>query len=345
MKLLPHRIPTLCWLLALTLATSMLASLCAGRFPITLARVVEILAGAVRGRSAASGPWSEAEWTLLLDVRLPRIILVVLCGMALALSGAVLQGVFRNPLIGPEIAGVTAGASFGGVSGILMALPIVGIIGTAFVGGATALLVVFGIARLSGSAEALSLVLAGVVTGAFFAALVGLAQYTADPDRELPGIVYWLLGSFVAADWLKAALMSALLLVGGTILIGLRWRINVLSLGDLEARSLGVNVSALRWSCVALVALLVAGQVSVSGGIAWIGLVVPHIARMMVGPDHRTLLPVSALVGGSLLLLMDDLARTLTGGEIPIGLLTALVGTPLFAWILRQRRLGGWSGR
>jgi iron complex transport system permease protein len=323
----------------------MLASLGVGRLPITLSRVLEILVGGVRGGSAASGPWSGAEWFVLLDVRLPRVILVVLCGMALALSGAVLQGVFRNPLIGPEIVGVTAGASFGGVGGILMALPMVGVIGTALVGGVAALLIAFGIARLSGTSAALSLVLAGVVTGAFFAALVGLAQYTADPDRQLPSIVYWLLGSFAAANWLKAALMSALLLVGGTVLIGLRWRINVLSLGDLEARSLGVNVTALRWFCVALVALLVAGQVSVSGGIAWIGLVVPHMARMMVGPDHRTLLPASALVGGALLLLMDDLARSLISSEIPIGLLTALVGTPLFAWILRQRRLGGWSGR
>lgn len=331
-------------LLVALLAACTVFSLGIGRYPLDMGTVARILFAMATGTGDAdSGPWTPTQWVVIDVVRLPRVVLVTLSGMGLALCGAVLQGLFRNPLVGPEVAGVTAGASFGGVAAILYSLPIMAVVGCAFVGGVAALAIAYGVARLAGGASVLSLVLAGVIVGAFFHSLVGMAQYVADPEIKLPSIVFWLLGSFVGADWRKVLIMAVAFGGAGTLLLGLRWRLNLLSLGELDARTLGVRVELLRWLLVALVAVVVAAQVSVSGGVGWVGLVIPHFARMLVGPDHRILLPTSALMGGLYLLLMDDAARTLTAQEIPIGLLTAMVGTPIFAYVFWKSRAGGWS--
>jgi iron complex transport system permease protein len=322
-----------------------IASLGIGRYIVAPATVVRILAAmaARLSTATAAGAWTDAQWAIVEFVRLPRVMLSILCGAGLALSGAALQGLFRNPLVGPEVAGVSHGAAFGGVVAIVLAFGQAGIVGCAFAGGLSALVLTFLLSRIGGTHSILSMVLAGIIVGAFFSATVGVAQYLADPETQLPTIVYWLLGSFANADMTKVRTVAAPLALAGGALMLLRWRLNLLSLGEADAQVLGVNVTALRWSVAALVAVIVAAQVSVSGGVNWIGLVIPHFARMLVGANHRTLLPTSALLGGIYLLAMDDIARTAIAQEIPIGLLTALFGTPVFAIVFWKLQNKGWA--
>jgi len=325
----------LCMLLCLSVV-----ALTIGRYPIPISEVLAIVFSTPPNASHLS---SDAPWVIVEIVRLPRVLLVVLSGMGLALAGASMQGVFRNPLVGPEIVGVSSGASFGGVLAIILGWTSWGIVVMAFGFGASALIVAFVLAKFSGKAGMLGIVLSGVIISSFFGALVGVAQYFADPQTKLPSIIYWLMGSFAEATYEKVSIMSLVMLFAGGILIALRWRINLLSLGESDAASLGINVHFLRWGIVALVSLIVAAQVSVSGGVGWVGLVIPHFARMLTGAEHTRLLPVSALMGGIYLLLMDTLARTLTPQEIPIGLLTALIGTPIFAVVFWKMQGKGWS--
>lgn len=326
--------------LALLLFAVFLVSLTVGRYPVGAWEALSIVTTTPPG---TVGGYDDTPWIVVEIVRLPRVLLVVLCGMGLALAGAAMQGVFRNPLVGPEVVGVSQGAAFGGVLAIVLGWSAWALVGTAFLFGFGALVLAFLLARFSGRTSILGLVLAGVIIGAFFGALLGVVTYVADPETKLPGIVYWLMGSFAGATYDKVAMVALVTLVAGGMLAGLRWRINLLSLGETDAASLGINVELLRWGIVALVALIVAAQVSVSGGVGWIGLIVPHFARMLVGADHTRLLPASALMGGIYLLLMDDLSRSLMAQEIPIGLLTALVGTPVFAVLFYKMQGRGWN--
>jgi len=328
-------------LLFAALILLMLFSLMLGRYPVPFLDVARIVFTTFPIN--AKGDYTNAPWVVVEIVRMPRILLTALCGMGLALSGAAMQGVFRNPLVGPEIAGVTSGASLGGVVAIMLSWPSLGVTGLAFGSGLLALAAAFSLAKLAGRASTLGLVLSGVIVGGFCGALVGLVQTLADPMVKLPSIVYWLLGSFAGATYEKVALVAGVTLVAGTLLLGLRWRINLLSLGETDAQALGVNVELLRWGLMSLVALLVAVQVSVSGGVGWVGLIVPHLARMLVGPDHSRLLPAAAFLGGIYLLGMDDIARSLTEQEIPIGLLTSVVGTPIFALLFWKTQSKGWA--
>jgi iron complex transport system permease protein len=264
-----------------------LFSLTLGRYPVPFLDVARIVFTTFPIN--AKGDYTKAPWVVVEIVRMPRILLVTLCGMGLALSGAAMQGVFRNPLVGPEIAGVSSGAALGGVLAIMLSWSALGIVGLAFGFGLLALVIAFGLARLAGRASALALVLSGVIVGGFCAALIGLMQTLADPMVKLPSIVYWLLGSFAGATYEKVALIAGVTLFAGTLLLALRWRINLLSLGEVDAQALGINVNLLRWGLIGLVALLVAAQVSVSGGVSWVGLIVPHLARMLIGPEHTKL--------------------------------------------------------
>lgn len=316
-------------------------SITMGRYPLSVFDIVRILFST--SPLNATSEYSNTNWVVVELVRLPRILLVALCGMGLGLSGTAMQGVFRNPLVGPEIVGVSAGASFGGALAIMLSFSSAGMITMAFAFGLLALVIAFGLARLSKRTSALALVLSGVIVGAFFSALVGLMQYLADPQTRLPSIVYWLLGSFVGATYTKVMLVSGIMFFAGTLLMMLRWRINLLSLGETDAKALGINIEMLRWVIVTLVALIVAAQVSVSGGIHWVGLIIPHLARMLVGPEHSKLFPAAALLGGIYLLAMDDLARSIGNQEIPIGLLTAVIGAPVFAILLWKMKVKGWN--
>ncbi len=331
--------------LALTglLPFAMLLSLLIGAYPVRVAHVAQIVGALLLPWPMPAQPgWSETEQVVIQIVRLPRVVLATLAGTGLGLSGAALQGMFRNPLVGPDIIGVSAGAACGGVLAILLAWPGAGVVALAFAGGLLAVALASGLARPGRGSGLLGLILAGVIVSAFFSALLTLAEYVADPQSTLPSIVYWLMGSFAGADGDKVATLATPTLACGGLLLGLRWRLNLLSLGDVDATALGLRTGWLRWAMIALVALIVAAQVSVSGIVGWVGLIVPHLARMLVGPDHRRLLPAAGLIGGLFTLGIDDIARSVAGQELPIGLLTALVGTPVFALLFWRTQGGGW---
>jgi iron complex transport system permease protein len=258
----------------------------------------------------------------------------------MGISGTALQGMLRNPLVSPDILGVTSGAAFGGVLAIALGLPPAALLGLAFAGGLLAISSVFAVATLArGGNNSMMLILAGVFLGAFFLALIGLVEAYGNIFRIVP----WLLGSFVNADWQKVETIALPTLAGAAVLMGLRWRLNLLSLGDLDARSLGIPVGVLRWAVIVLVSLIVAAQVAVSGIIAWVGLVVPHCARMLVGPDHRRLLPTAALLGALFVLGLDDLSRTSVHLHLNVGVLSALAGTPLVCFLLWKSKGKGWG--
>lgn len=267
--------------------------------------------------------------------------MALLAGGSLGLCGATLQGVFHNPLVDPHIIGVTSGSAFGGTLAILLGFDIVSMMGCTFFFGLAALALVYLIATLQGRENTLALILSGIILSGFFAALVSLMQYLADTEETLPNIVFWLLGSFATANWHKVLSMALPVAVAAVILLKLRWRINLLALEDKDARGLGVSVVKLRRGVLVCCAVLVAAQVAVSGSIAWVGLVIPHLARLLVGADHRRLLPTAFWLGGAFMVVVDDLARTLTQAEIPIGIITALLGAPLFTLLLIQSQRRG----
>jgi iron complex transport system permease protein len=323
------------WLL---LVASVIASLMIGRYTVSWADAFYGLQSAVWSAGQDS---PSPEWTVLINVRMPRILIALFCGAGLSLSGAAMQGIFRNPLVGPDIVGVTAGASLGGVLALELGCRYPLVVSCAFVLGLLALCASFGLSRLARTNGSLGPVLSGLVIASFCHALVGVIQMIADPDTKLPTLVYWLLGGFSGASFDKAWLVGSCTLAAGSILIALRWRINLLSLQQTDARALGVQTEQLRWLVVVLVALIVAAQVAVSGGIGWVGVIIPHLARMLVGANHTRLLPVSALLGGIFLLLIDDLARSVSSQEIPVGLLCAILGAPIFAFVFWKSHSSG----
>jgi iron complex transport system permease protein len=276
-------------------------------------------------------------------VRLPRVAAAILIGAALSGAGATYQTLFRNPLVSPDILGVATGAGLGAVLGILMSMSVLGIETLAFAGGvATVLLVYLISSSLRGHDRTLVLVLSGVVIGALAGACISLVKILSDPYDQLPAITFWLLGSLAGVKLADLAVTAPLVLVGVVPLIMERWKIGVLSLGDDEARSLGVDVGRLRAVVIGGATLMTAAVVAISGVIGWIGLMMPHIARMMVGPNFNRLLPASMLLGAAFLLVVDTLARSLARVETPIGILTAVLGAPFFLWLLaRGRRTWG----
>lgn len=315
-------------------------SMALGRYPVQVGHVVEVLVGAVTGQAYPGAP---TEQDVVMLVRLPRVLLGALIGGGLAVSGVALQAAFRNPLVSPQVIGVSSGASFGGALALVLGLGTGYLVGSAFVFGMAALGVVFLVTAGRGGASMLMIVLGGVVTGSFFSALVSLLTFLADPYSTLPAIVFWLLGSLATATFGKVLVAAVPVLLGTAVLVALRWRINVLSLGDEDAAAVGIRPRPVRWTLLSAVALIVAGAVAVSGVIGWVGLVIPHLVRMWVGPDHRVLLPVSFLVGAAFLVTVDTLARTVSATEIPLGVLTALVGAPAFLVLLRQNRDRIWD--
>jgi iron complex transport system permease protein len=269
------------------------------------------------------------------QIRGPRVLAAALVGASLAIAGTAFQGLFRNPLVSPELLGASSGAALGAVIGIYLALGVFAIQAFAFVGGLVAVSAVY----LIGSAirardPVLVLVLTGVVIGALLGAGVGLVKYIADPYNQLPAMTFWLLGSLAAINVSDLVPLFGPVALGTLVLLALRWRMNVMSLPDEEARALGVSTGPLRIAIVAAATLVTSASVAAAGIIGWVGLVVPHIARTLVGPDFARLVPAAALLGGGFLLLIDTLARNVTAIEVPLGVLTALIGTPFFVWLL-----------
>jgi iron complex transport system permease protein len=322
-------------LLLAALGGALLLALAVGPFPLRLADIASAL-GRMLGWS--DGALSPGE-IVFARVRLPRVAAAVLVGAALAGAGTAYQTLFRNPLVSPDILGVSSGAGFGAVLGILLSLPVVGIQGLAFLLGlGTVALVYLIAAALHGHDRTLVLVLSGVVVGALAGACISLVKILADPYDQLPAITFWLLGSLAGVKFADLAIVAPLVIVGLVPLILLRWRIGVLSLGDDEARALGVDVPRLRILVIAAATLMTASVVAISGVIGWIGLMIPHIARMLVGPNFSRLLPAAMLMGASFMLLVDTLARSLARIETPLGILTAVLGAPFFLWLLARGR-------
>jgi len=331
--------PRLLWpALGGTLLIAMLIAISIGRYAVPFDRVVGIL---LANLIPFDGAWTTLEATVVENIRAPRVLMAVLVGAGLAVAGAALQGTFRNPLVGPQIIGVSSGASFGGALAIVFTDSNLALVALAFLFGLGAMVIVYAMSRVAGRSPVMMLVLAGVITSAFFTALVSLLKYVADPEDKLPAIVFWLMGSFAAASYEKLAWLAVPLVGSILILYLMRWHINVLSLGDEEARALGVRVQLLKTLIIICCTLVTATAVSICGIIGWVGLVIPHVGRMIVGPNHRWLLPASLALGAAYLTLIDDLSRTLTAAEVPLGILTALIGAPFFALMLRKTR-GGW---
>ena len=278
------------------------------------------------------------------QVRLPRILAAVIIGSGLAISGSALQGLFRNPLVDPGIIGVTSGAGFGGTLAILLGISGSGLLGIAFTFGMGSIFLVKILATMRGRTSMLTLVLAGVVISAFFAAAISVAKLLADPFQKLPAITYWLMGSIASTNYADVALITLAVLPAASAIYLLRFQINIISLGDDKASALGTPVVMVQWIILVATALISAGIVATSGIIGWVGLVIPHIARAMVGADHQKQLPLCAVLGAIYLLMVDNIARTATTAEIPLGIITALIGVPVFAIVLRRMHAkGGWA--
>lgn len=320
----------------LLLALTFLVSLLVGRFFISPEQVFKILLAGpfeVDGHQAASIVWK---------LRLPRAILSALCGAGLAVAGASFQGIFKNPLVSPDILGVTSGAAFGAALGILLSGVNLTASLLAMAFGMISVFLTWTLAGLRKGGSTLSLVLAGIIISAVFSALTSLIKYVADPYDKLPAITYWLMGSFSNAGYEACLQAGAPIAAGACVLILLRWRINVISLGEEEAAALGLNPARIRLLIIVLCTLIASSSVMIAGVIGWVGLVIPHICRMISGVNHQSLLPMSAVIGAVFLLAVDAVARTATAAEIPIGILTALIGAPFFAFIFKKIG-GGWK--
>ncbi len=324
--------------LAVLLAFAVLLASVLGPYPMAPGDVVAAVARRLAGQSTA-GPID----TILFQIRLPRVLAALLVGAALAAAGASYQTLFRNPLVSPDILGVSAGAGFGAVLGILLSLPVLAIQGLGFATGLLTVGIVYALARaLRSQNEILVLVLAGIVVGALAGAGISLVKILADPYNQLPAITFWLLGSLSGIKVSDVQIVAPLVILGLVPLALLRWRIGVLSLGDDEARALGVMSGWCAGVVIVAATLITATAVSVSGVIGWIGLVIPHMARLLVGPRFDRVLPAAVLMGAAFLVVIDAVARTAARIEIPLGLLTALFGAPVFVWLLaRGRRM--WS--
>jgi iron complex transport system permease protein len=322
-------------LLAAALAGALVLALALGPYPLAPSDVLHAL-GRLAGFDAGAVTPGEI---VFMRVRLPRVAADMLVGAALAGAGAAYQTLFRNPLVSPDILGVATGAGLGAAIGILMSLPVAGIQGLAFATGLATVAMVYVIAAaLRGHDRTLVLVLSGVVIGALAGACISLTKILADPYGQLPAITFWLLGSLAGVKLADLAVAAPLVAAGVVPLVLLRWRVGVLSLGDDEARALGVDVPRLRAVVITAATLMTASAVAISGVIGWVGLMMPHIARMLAGPNFARLLPAAMLLGAAFLLAVDTLARMLARVETPIGILTAVVGAPFFLWLLARGR-------
>ena len=301
-----------------------------GRYPVSLAEIFALLSGQ---------PVSAGVETVVLQVRGPRVLAALLIGAALAAAGTAYQGMFRNPLVSPDILGVSTGAALGAVLAIFLSLNIFFVQLLAFAGGLAAVGLVYAIgSRMRGHDPLLALVLTGVVIGTLLGSVIALLKYLADPYNQLPAITYWLLGSLASMSGRDLAAAAPLALTGLAPMLLLRWRVNLLALPDDEARALGVDTRKLRALVVACATLMTASVVAISGIIGWVGLLIPHAARLLVGPDFGRLLPLAMLLGAAFLLAVDTLCRTIATIEVPPGVLTALIGTPFFLWLFALSR-------
>ncbi len=313
-----------------------IAAVCIGQYSMGINDVFNIL---TQGIFKAGYAVPSTMEMVVYRVRLPRIAAAILVGAGLSLSGATYQGVFRNPLVSPDLLGVSAGSCVGAAFAIITHMGSPGVRVLALVGGIIAVLLTTSIPKLIKNQSILILVLSGVIVSGFMHSVLGFIKYTADPESELASIMYWQLGSIANVKSIDVLSVFPLMFVTFVILILLRWRISILSLGDKEAAALGMEVKRTRGIVVLCSTILTACSVCISGTIGWIGLIIPHLCRLIVGPDNRRLLPLSIFAGASFMIVADTIARSISTAEIPLSIITGFVGAPLYAWLLYKQRI------
>jgi len=329
-------------LLPMVLVVVALISFTIGSYPVPIETVINIIAA----KFVHIPPMCTPEMEIIVwKIRLPRILGAMLVGAALSAAGAAYQGLFKNPMVSPGILGVSAGASFGAAVAILLSFNIIGIQMSAFAGGMLAVSITYliGICLGENGDATLIMILAGIIVATLFTSFVSLAKYTADPYTKLPTITYWLMGSLASVKLPDVIIAGIPIVIGLTILTLIRWNLNVMSFGDEEAQTLGINTGRIRLVVIFCATLISSSAVAISGIIGLVGLIVPHLARLLVGPNYNVLLPVSIGIGSIFLLLVDNLARTLYAVEIPLGILTSIIGAPVFLFLLISNRRKQWA--
>ena len=323
-------------LLFIALLLCMVWSMCVGKYPISPKESLLIIYNQIFG---LSGPYEPIAVSVVMGLRLPRILAAVIIGAALSISGATYQGIFKNPLVSPDFLGVSAGACIGAAIAILLALSSVYIQLFAFLRGLLAVGITVTIPRLIRSDSNIILVLSGIIVGGFMASIFGFIKYIADPETQLASIVYWQMGSLSYVKLSSILGVLAPIIVSALVLLAMSWWIDIISLGEKEAQTLGANVRRILYIAILCSTLLTASSVCLAGTIGWIGLVIPHFARMMVGTENTKLLPAAALVGAIFLLMVDTLGRTIGTAELPLSILTGIIGAPFYAWLLYKQRM------
>lgn len=328
--------PVLITLLVVLLAVVFFIALCAGRYSIRVTEVVRILASSVFD---VTQTWDDKAYGVIFTLRLPRTIGAVLVGAALSLAGAAYQGVFKNPLVSPDLLGVSSGACVGAAIAILLGMNSLGVQTLAFAVGIGAVTLTMLIPRLFRSSSMMMLVLSGVIVRGMMDSVVGIIKYIADPETQLADITYWTLGSLVKVLSSDLFAIAPVIATGCLMVLLLSWRINILSLGEQEARALGVHVGFVRGVVILCSTLLTASAVCVCGTIGWVGLVIPHLSRITIGQDNTKSIPVSLLMGAIFMVAIDTLARVLTSLELPLSILTGIIGAPFYFMVLAGQRM------
>ena len=328
--------PVLITLLVVLLVVVFFIALCAGRYSIRVTEVVRILASSVFD---VTQTWDDKAYGVIFTLRLPRTIGAVLVGAALSLAGAAYQGVFKNPLVSPDLLGVSSGACVGAAIAILLGMNSLGVQALAFAVGIGAVTLTMLIPRLFRSSSMMMLVLSGVIVRGMMDSVVGVIKYIADPETQLADITYWTLGSLVKVLSSDLFAIAPVIAAGCLMVLLLSWRINILSLGEQEARALGVHVGFVRGVVIICSTLLTASAVCVCGTIGWVGLVIPHLSRITIGQDNTKSIPVSLLMGAIFMVAIDTLARVLTSLELPLSILTGIIGAPFYFMVLAGQRM------
>lgn len=326
--------------LALVLIAAAAVSLVVGRYALAPQDVAAIISAQF---VPVETTWSGTEESVLMTVRIPRLIMGILVGAGLSVAGAAFQTMFKNPLVSPDILGVSASAGFGAAIGIMISDTLFGLTSVlAFAFGIIGVACTYAIGRVRGASPTVTLVLAGIVVTALANAGISLMKTMADPLDKLPAITFWLMGSLSSSQWEDVAVSLPIVIVCSAVLYALGWRMNLLTMGDAEARSMGVRPARIKKAVIACATLISATCVCACGSVGWVGLVIPHVARMIVGPDMRRLVPASFLMGGIFLLVVDTVTRTATEASLPLSIVTALIGAPFFAVLIRRSK-GGWD--
>lgn len=318
-------------ILAIAFLAAVIISIHAGRYFLPFGEVWRMITGKLFNTGAM---WALSEEKVLFEIRLPRVACAVMIGAALSMAGVCYQGMFRNPMVSPDILGASTGAGFGASIAIIAGAGYFMITLSAFGFGIAAVLLAYATSRFGKTNETLALILGGMVISSLFSAGTTYIKLIADTQEQLPAITYWLMGSLTSIKVKDLMFVSVPIIIGAIPLFALRWRLNLLTVEENTARSMGINIKLLRFVVIICATLLTAASVSVSGMIGWIGLVIPHFCRMIFGNDYRRLIPATALFGATFLLVVDDVARIATTSEIPIGILTSFIGAPIFLYLL-----------